>query len=273
MNDVFRKKIVVYYCIIFYLLMIYKWLNGLFLFQLRPSFFYTRQDIFTWLFMQTGLHQWLLNNKPGWILADILFYSLPAIYLLVHRYSVKLSVATGFIMLLVNWCYVECYTLYPINSIEAHLAWLLFPVLFITTSTATFAFLFEGLRYMFLYLFMSAALWKLWEGSIFNIHQMSGVLLFQHSQQLTNSPNYWQSKLYLWLINHETVSYILFLLAFLAELSFIIGFFTKRFDKWLFALFVLFLLMDHFIMRIPYYELSPFLLTLLYKPAQTAVKN
>src|SRR6476619_6463667 len=98
--------------------MIYKWMNGLFLYQLQPSFFYTRQDLTTWLFMQTGLHRWLLNNFFGWNLFDGLFYSIPAIYLLAYRYSQKISSAFAVLMLIINWCYVQCYTLYPSNSIE-----------------------------------------------------------------------------------------------------------------------------------------------------------
>src|SRR5215831_20104692 len=121
--------------------MIYKWMNGLLLYQLQPSFFYTRQDLATWLFMQTGLHQWLLNNSFGWKLFDILFYAMPAIYLLTYRYSKKISSVIAVLMLTINWSYVQCYTLYPSNSIEGHVAWLLFPVMFIPQNKKTFTLL------------------------------------------------------------------------------------------------------------------------------------
>jgi hypothetical protein len=58
-----------------YILMLYKWLNGMFLYQFRPSFFYTREDLVTWLFMRTGIHQWFLNSNAGCVLLDVLFYS------------------------------------------------------------------------------------------------------------------------------------------------------------------------------------------------------
>jgi len=45
-------------------------------------------------------------------------------------------------------------------------------------------------------------------------------------------------------------------------LFFIIGFFTRRYDRLLIALFILFLLADQFIMRIGYYEVTPFLIPL-----------
>ena len=41
--------------------------------------------------MQTGVHEWLLNNKPGWILFDTLFYSMPLVYFLCYKYLSKAS--------------------------------------------------------------------------------------------------------------------------------------------------------------------------------------
>ena len=81
--------------------------------------------------MQTGIHQWLLNNPQGWILFDVFFYSMPLLYLFIYKYVSKLASAAAILMLLVNWFYVQCYTLYPSNSIEGHIAWLFFPIVFI----------------------------------------------------------------------------------------------------------------------------------------------
>lgn len=240
-------------------------MNGLLLYQLQPSFFYTRQDLFTWLFMQTGLHQQLLHNQNGWLLADLLFYSIPLIYFFVYRYKKSIASIVAIIMLLINWIYVQCYTLYPANSIEAHIAWLLFPVLFIPKKEKTFVLLFEGLRYFFLFFFASAAVWKFVQGGIFNISEMSGVLLFQHNQLLTNSPGYWQTNMLYYLIEHTWVSYSLYLSATLLEAIFIIGFFTKKYDRLLVLLVIIFLIADMFVMRIPYFEIAPLLLTLLLK--------
>jgi hypothetical protein len=245
--------------------MLYKWFNGLWLWQAEPSFIYLRQDLVTWLFMQTGLHQWLLNNPQGWVLADLLFYSMPLIYLVIYRYKNNASTVVVIIMLLVNWCYVQCYTLYPINSIEGHIAWLLFPVVFIPRKEKTFILLFEGLRYFLLFFFASAAVWKFVQGGIFNFSEMSGILLYQHNQFLTNSPGYWQTDMYLWLIQHQYVSWLLYLSATILEACFIIGFFTKKYDRLLALLFIIFVLMDWLIMRIPYFEIGALMLPLLLK--------
>ena len=234
----------------------------MFLYQLQPSFFYTRQDVFTWLFMQTGLHQWLLSNRGGCMLFDVLFYTAPCIYFLHYRYNKNTAYLSALLMLVINWVYVQCYTLYPSNSIEGHVAWLLFPLCFIARKDETFYILFESLRYFFLYFFVSAGLWKLRQGGVFNSQQMSGVLLYQHKQLLTSSPGYWQAKFIMWLVRNVWVGYLLYLLATMAELSFVAGFFTKKLDRLLAIVFILFLLMDHLVMRIPYYEVVALALTL-----------
>src|SRR5207244_1109367 len=140
----------------------------------------------------------------------------------------------------INWCYVQCYTLYPSNSIEGHIAWLFFPILFIPADKKTFSLLFEGLRYFFLFFFASAGLWKLAQGGFFSLSEMTGILLYQHAQLLSNSPGYWQSELILYLIQHPKLSYLLYLSTTILELSFLIGFFTKKFDRLLTIFFGIF---------------------------------
>lgn len=270
MNSSFKYKVVRYYCFIFYALMIYKWLNGFFLYQLQPSFFYTRQDLVTWVFMQSGLHQWLLNNQAGWILFDGLFYISPLVLLFAAKYR-RLETLSSSVMLLVNWCYVQCYTLYPSNSVEGHVAWLLFPVVFMARNENTFSLLYFGIRYFFLYFMVSAAAWKFAQGGIFHIDEMSGILLYQHNQLISNSPGYWQTTLILYLIRHQVISYLLYLFAALLELSFLVGFFTMKRDRMLFWLFVLFLVLDYVLMRIPYFEIAALALPLLLKPKEQSL--
>ena len=263
-NELHRKNIVALYCIIFYALLLFKWWGGLFLYQLEPVIYQTRFDFFTWQFMQTGLHTWLLNHRGGLYLLDALFYSMPLMYWLLYRKSPLWSTVIAIIMLVINWVYIQCYTLYPTSSIESFIGWLLFPVLFITTSLRSFYFVLHALRYFFLFLFASAGLWKLVQQGIFNVDQMSGVLLYQHKEFLTSAPDYWLTHFFYWMINHPLVGYLIYVLGTLLELSFLTGFFTRKFDRILLYAFILFLLLDLFLMRIYYWELSPFMITLIY---------
>ena len=252
------------FIILFYILAVYKWLNGMWLYQMQPQFFNTRFDFVTWLFMQTGIHQWLLGNRAGWIMFDVTFYTMPLLYWYAFRKNLKLSVWVAVLMLFINWVYVQCYVLYPTNSIEGYLAWLLFPFLFMSLRLQTFYFLMHGLRYFFLFFFVSAALWKFYQGGIFNTPQMSGILLMQHKEFLVSAPGHWYTQCIYWVVRHPLFGYGLYVGATIMELSFAIGFFTEKYDRFLLLIFALFLISDFIVMRIPYFEILPLALPLLF---------
>lgn len=214
--------------------------------------------------MQTGIHQWLLNNKGGWLVFDFAFYSMPLAWYFIFKTNRTAGSITAIIWLVVNWLYVQCYTLYPINSIEAHIAWLLMPLLFATTRLTSFYFIMHGLRYFFLFFFASAGIWKLRQGGIFYPQEMSGILLMQHADYLVSAPASLYTKFIYFLIKHVAIGYLLYLAATVLELVFIVGFFTRRFDKWLIVALGLFLLMDVVVMRIPYFEVVPLVLSLFF---------
>lgn len=268
MKKDFKKMIAVYYCIIFYTLLLYKAFNGLLLVQLKPVFFYAREDIFAWLLMQTGIHQWLINHPGGYVYFDLLYYTAPALLLLFIYKKPALTSYVALYMLAANWLYIQTYTLYPTGQIGHYIAWLIFPIFFIAKKEETSKLLFEGLRYFFLFFFLTAGLWKIINGGIYNPLQLSGVLLEQHKELLTNSATYWQAQMISWLIKNSNFSYALFVASALMEMTFIVGFFTQRYDKLLIAIFIIFLFADFMVMRILYYETLPFLLTLYLNPVK-----
>lgn len=262
-RETYRANIISAFCLIFYVLMVYKWFNGMFLYQMQPFFFYTRPDFFSWLVMLTGVHKWLLQNNAGCIFFDMLFYSAPLLFYITYKKLNAYTQLAAIYLLVINWLYVQCYVMYPTTSIEAHSAWLLFPIVFIPKNRITFSFLFDGLRYFFLFFFASAGVWKIFQGGFFNVHQMSNILMLQHKELLAITPNHWYASTINYLIQHYFISYSLYCAATLIELFFIVGFFTKKLDRLLLVGFLFFLVFDHFIMRIPYYEVSPLLLTVL----------
>lgn len=259
-----RDSFVIWFCILFYLLMIYKWVNGLFLYQLEPHIFNTRFDFTTWLLMNTGIHKWLINNPAGCLTMDITFYISPLLYLILYKTNQKSSLIFAGVMLVINFTYLQCYTLFPANSIESFTAWLLFPLLLMMPTISSFYFVLNGLRYFFLFVLSSAAIWKFVQMGIFNPQEMSGVLLYQHKEFLVSSANTFYTTFIYWLVNHPTISFGLYAIATGLELIFLVGFINKKKDNYLILLFLIFLVMDLIIMRIPYWELSPFVLTLIF---------
>ena len=136
-----RGKMIRAYVVLFYVLALFKWSTGMWLYQHDPFIFRTRFDGVTWLFMQTGLHQFLLQQKGGYMLMDIFFYSMPLLYYRVYKKIPRYMTVAGLVMLVVIWFYVQIYTLYPTNSLEGHVAWLLMPVLFMMKDLKSFYYI------------------------------------------------------------------------------------------------------------------------------------
>jgi hypothetical protein len=259
-----RQSVVVAYVSVFYVLALWKWLEGGWLYQYAPFVFQTRMDGTTWLFMRSGLHQWLISHPGLYFWADLIFYSMPALWYVVDLRYPGRSWLAGWFMLVVNWVYVQAFTLYPTNSIEGHFAWLMMPLLFLMRDQKGFSLMLGGLRYVFLFFFFSAGAWKIYLGGVFNPDQLSDTLTFQHGHLLALSPESSFTKWIMWLIDHPLLAHSLYILATVIELVFVIGFFTMKWDRWLIMLFFLFLVFDKLIMQIEYYEMIPMLIPLYF---------
>ncbi|MBC7867972.1 MAG: hypothetical protein H7X88_10620 [Gloeobacteraceae cyanobacterium ES-bin-316] len=81
---------------------------------------------------------------------------------------------------------------------------------------------------------------------------MSAILVRQHSAILVATPGGWHSYFIRYLIMHSSVSYFIYALGTIAELSFIIGFFTKKFDLFLMLILCFFILFNFFLLEINY---------------------
>ena len=265
LTDTIRLRFTYAWLRIFYGLAAYKWLNGLWLYQVDPYLVVTRFDGVSWLLQQTGFMQLVLGHQWIQALLDGLFYGLPLGYgILAGSGRQRQAAWLAWGWLITNWLYVLSYCSYTTNSIESHTGWLLFPLLFATTTLPSFYYLLHGLRYFFLYFFFSAGVWKLTQGGAMEPLTMTRILVEQHKDWLLTAGNYWQANLIRWFITNPPAAYLLYLAATGIELLFGMGFFTRKFDKWLIAGFAAFLLFDYWVMRIPYFEVMPYLLCLYY---------
>gem|GEM_PF-2959832 len=68
----------------------------------------------------------------------------------------------------------------------------------------------------------------------------------------------WFVQLIKYLINHTLLSFVLYWLVILAELLFLIGLFTKKYDKLLLWILIGFIVFDYFLMEINYFSWLPF---------------
>ena len=233
--------------------------HGLLLSQLKPVFFLNKPDLTVNILLLTNLHHAVIQERVLQVLLDS-FYFLITLALTVscvagYRMQYGLAVLTA----IFNLVYAILLSILSPLSIEGFTGWIFLPLLFVFRSETSFYYALHTMRYFFLLLFSSAALWKIRAGGIFNSDQMSAILLKQHAAYLVGSPDNWFAKMVNYLVVHTQLSFFIYILAFLSEFGFIIGFFTKHFDKILIILYLLFVVFDYFLMQINYFSWTAFL--------------
>ena len=140
--------------------------------------------------------------------------------------------------------------------------WLL-PIPFLVKKLKSFDLLFEGLRYYFLFTFVSAACWKIFRGHVFDHGHMVKILKQQLVHKLSYGFDSFTNAISYTLINNPSFSKTLLYLTIGLQLSFIIGFFTKKMDGYLVFVVLLFVISNVFVMNIFSFAYLLFVLTLI----------
>ena len=113
-----------------------------------------------------------------------------------------------------------------------------FPFMFKYNSK--FALLLACSRYYFLFVFTSAALWKIWRGSLFHTGQLISILQGKNSMSVINSDSSPIAQIVFFTGTHQGLALAIWILLGVLELSFLIGFFSYRYDGVLMINYLLF---------------------------------
>lgn len=123
---------------------------------------------------------------------------------------------------------------------------------------------FEGFRYFLLFFYVSAALIKIEQSNIYDLHYFSSILINQLTPYYLEHNLSLRTDVNLFLIGHPALSRLLFLGGTLLELLPLVGFFTKKFDKHLTIIILVFHFANWFIMDIAPIGQIAFIFTLFY---------
>jgi hypothetical protein len=257
-----NKILLTVYFLFYYTVFLFFFLDDRLLSQYQPILFNYNRDLTELALIATGLPRWLIAHPLALTLADSLAFLLPAALLYVTIRKGRYATALGGAFV----CFLALYFLLADIFWQMHhepfILYLLLAFAFVTNREDRFYKLLEGCRYYFLYIFVSAAIWKIARGAVFNGQEMSRILLLHHSDLLTSHGDLpgepcslFSCRFYTWLINHPHWSYWLYLGDTLLEASFIIGFFTRRWDRLLIVLALVFVIADLLVMRIPYWSI------------------
>jgi hypothetical protein len=233
--------------------------NGLLLSQLKPVFFLNRLDLSLNLLFLTGIQHAVMHSNALRLFFDVGYYLLPLLLLITCTGNSRLQYFLVVVIVFFNLVYALLLSSLSMLSIEGFVGWMLVPLMFIARSGKGFYYALHCMRYLFLLVFFSAGLWKIRGGGIFNIEEMGAILLRQHAAYITELPSDWFTHCIYYLASHNKLSYVFYFIATVAELIFVVGFFTRRFDKLLIAAFILFVVFDFVLMRINYFAWSAFL--------------
>jgi hypothetical protein len=265
-----RKYLLSVYCFLFIVITLYKWYNGLLLSQFTPEFIYIPQDLTAWLVIATGLTNFLIHNEVACLIADFIYIILPFFLLFFDNRNNLLSRIIAWLLFVYHFLYLTVLTIYPTYSPEVLVGWMLFPVLFTSKNDRSLFILANAYRYFFCYIMASAAAWKLFQHGIFYPEQMNGIIKFQHADIITADFKSFWYRVYSFLHTNEYAGRFLYTSAALIEASFLIGFCTKKYDKWLRLLLITFISADFLIMRIVYIDYLIFALVLPIPDNKTA---
>ena len=101
-----------------------------------------------------------------------------------------------------------------------------------------------------LFFYFSAAVLKIYNHSLFDPAHFGHLISGQFTPYYLEGNIGLRTNVNLYLMSHPAISYILYLLSFIAELTTIMGFFTKWFDKWIAIIILAFHFSNWFIMDI-----------------------
>lgn len=248
----------IYFYTCFILFLVIRYFNGLFLVQISDNPIRSpRVDLIVWTTQFTGIPNLLSVFWIG-LIVDLLIVTIPFFILFrvfknkdVRKHIMGLTVLFGLYVL-----FIYCY---PTLSIRKYLGLILLPIAFVFKSEKRYIAYLELMRYYVIFIFTSASLWKIIRGVAWDPTHMQLSLKAQHIDNFVNWPNHYITKTIAAIIDNPTYCHVIFVTAIVSQIAFSIGFFTKKYDRTLAFLLILFIISDYLVMRIEYWEFVVFL--------------
>jgi len=223
----------------------------------QPVFLFEQKEAAYRLFLASGLAQFITNNPLISIVFDIALFAMPIAFVL----TLKRGFAIAFSVLLL--IYFVTYNLVTGHHYHGLVGLILITIPFWTNNQIRFELLWQACRYYLLYIFSSAALWKILRGSVFYKEQMSNILKAQQLDLLLQQPDSFRAQAAQYLIANPDIAHTVLVVNVVVQLIFLIGFFTRKADSFLFVLLIVFCAANYFVMNIVSAELLILNLTLL----------
>lgn len=195
---------------------------------LQPPLAAFNFDFTYWIIHLSGISQVVLHNKTGAIFFDLFLFGS---CLLCFFFPLKQWIALMFGSLF--FVYALCFNMAIVHHAHPLTIMTLITVPFFAKKPATWKLLWEAMRYYVCFVYFASFCWKVIGGSLF--YSQMGVASLQSNlaEYLYHFPNTITGSVYQFFLQHAGLANLGLVLIFVLEGLMVIGFFTKKFDKYL----------------------------------------
>jgi hypothetical protein len=240
----YLNKYTIVLCMIFVTYLM-KFFNNLsFIGIYGSSFFYPSSDNFYWFYFFSGIPYLISKSFLLSLFLDVLLLSIPII--LIFYYNRILSILMT--LNLINYfVYFNSYAFHHFHDLIS-LIFLSIWIIFYKSDLKNE--IWDLIRYYFLFSFSSAGIWKLFREAIFSETHFAQIIKNQHAEEIIYNSDSFHASLSNFILKFPEIGHFIFIVATIIELLFLIGFFTKKMDHYLLLLFLIFCILNYFIMGI-----------------------
>jgi hypothetical protein len=227
-----RKKVVRILFILILIFEIYLYYSNTLLYQLKePVLKLLDLDITYYIFHFLKIPETIINNSLLSLSFDLILFFLIILIIIfpLKRFLILTYLILFFIYLITRNSYGVFHE-HLFNGV----IFAVFP--FIFKSNLTTKYLWEFTRYLHLFIYFSAFLWKIGRFSFFDSNQLSSIIELNLTSYMLENPKTYFTYFYKSILLHPYLLFLMGLMGLLFEALFLIGFFTKKYDSYLFFL-------------------------------------
>jgi hypothetical protein len=242
-RDTFAKILFGY----FFILLLYRYNSSTFLiFQYGQPMKGPGVDWAFWFSLCSGFPHFIIQHYWACVLVDlaVVLFSIACFFSAKYRSIFCIGLTIFFFTQRIT---LETYSCSHSKS-DSALFIALLPFCF--KKEQTFNVVSEFSRYFLLYILTASAFYKFHNGALLDPTNFAITLVNQHSDLATLNPQHISYKMASFLMTKPILAAFSYIVLFLVQAVFIVGFLTRKFDKFLFVLLFLFALMTYLIMRI-----------------------
>lgn len=216
-----------------------------------PPLFTVEVDFTYWLFRESGIPAWIMQHRAAAIIFDILLFSSG---LLSFTLPLNRKILTVFALLL--FLYAMIFNMYATHHLAQVYGLMIVLLPFLVGSNDKFTLAWEGMRYFTCFIYFMAFVWKTCIGHSFYYLQQ-GAVTFKSNlvDYMSLNPGSGMTHFYEWFLRHEWVLNAGEKGLVLLEGIMVVGFFTKRYDRWLIWVPVVIHVMTYFFSDVFFIEL------------------